>query len=77
MSTHAAAPLAWSLCTPTVVLVAFVVLFAVYCLRIIGLLPWRGLQRFSRRSAHVTKGPCTVSVHDQGRYEIVSARQVR
>ena len=35
MSTHAAARLAWSLCTPTVVLVAFVVVFAVYYLRII------------------------------------------
>ena len=35
MSTHAAVRLAWSLCTPTVVLVAFVVVFAVYYLRII------------------------------------------
>ena len=35
MSTHAAARLAWSLCTPTVVLVAFVVVFAVFYLGII------------------------------------------
>ena len=30
MSTHAAVRLAWALCTPTVVLVAFVVVFAVF-----------------------------------------------
>ena len=57
MSTHAAVRLAWALCTPTVVLVAFVVVFAVYYLRIIFVtwpssLAWSPTLWLAQRSRH-------------------------